>query len=162
MQEIRACWNQVAKLCLWFYDSTQGVSFFFIEFIFLLSHSTFLSLCSPFYWILLLSGFQWIFSPSLFLSKTWTISYFSLNRSFACVKRNRSAVRLSQDKSPLSALTVRKSLGYNQLPQSSSTSPQALIPVWQKEGENCIDLRLKFHVEKKHFEFQTFWVSMHV
>lgn len=162
MQEIRACWNQVAKLCLWFYGCTQCISFFHIICFPFISLCISISLRRPFYWILLLSGFQWIFSLSLFWVKHEPSHISIWIEVLQCVKRNRSAVRLSQDKSLLTALTVRMSLGYNKLPQLPPRSPQALISVWHKEGENCIDLRLKFHLEKKHFGFQTFWISMHV
>lgn len=149
------------KMCVvsWLYPVYSF--FFFLRFWFpFISLHISVYLCSPFYWFCLV--FNGFFSLSLFCVKHKPYHISIWIEVLRRVKRNRFAVRLSWDKSPVTVLIVRKSLGYNELPPSSPRSPQALIPVWQKEGDNCIDLHLKFHGEKKHFGFLTLRVSMHV
>lgn len=128
----------MAKWDLWFHDYSQWISFFFIENLlsfYLGPYSV--SLCSAFLWILFPLAVNGFCFHSLFWGKPSRISVSIEVLFLQWVKRSRSAVKLSQDKTLLTALTLSQSLVCDQLPQPSPRSPQTLLSKRRGELQWC-------------------------
>lgn len=115
------------------------------------------SLCSAFLWILFPLAVNGFCFHSLFWGKPSRISVSIEVLFLQWVKRSRSAVKLSQDKTLLTQPVPGLWSAASAIPQ---VTPRTFGPVCPKEGENCSDAHLKFHTERKHLGFPTRWVSV--